>query len=356
VAVGASASSSGANTATSASTSTCIKASTSALSQAERPVKLTVPTQAVPMHKLAGKSVWFIATSESIPLVASISQGFTAAAKAAGLKPTIYDAKGTVSGDNEGLSEAVGQHASAIVLQAISPSLVGGPLAAAKKAHIPVIDALNGDPSDPVQAGIRTHLSFDTRGNGKVMADYILANSKCNAHIGVFTASVFQSITEIAAGIKQEMTRLCPSCSDLEQQIDPATLATSVGPLTQTVLERNPNINYMVATFDGLATYMVPAIQAVGSKVKVVGHDGVQENLQFIKKGQVQVADYAFPPNPSIGWTEIDQLGRLMAGMARAPQDQIPAQLITKSNYSASAFPNYVNYQHVYEKLWGIGG
>jgi ribose transport system substrate-binding protein len=345
----------GAGTGISISKANCIAEATAAVSRARKPIPLAIPKTPVSTKAIRGKDVWWISPAQAIPFVAAISNGFKEAATAAGLKPHIFDGKGSVTAWNQGVTTAVGQGADAIVLQGIDPRVVSGPLAQAKKRGIPVIDSFTTGRFDKTAPGVSAHVTGDFRSDGKLMADYVLADTKCDANIVTLGSSVFAVHLLINEGITAELKRLCPDCKYKFENIDASKIATTVGPTTQNALRRDPSVNYMIADFDGVATYMVPAIQQLNSDVPVVGHDGVAANLNYIRNDQVQVADFAFPPTAWIGWAEVDQIARLLAGKSPAAQDWIPSQLVDKVNIAQpgkSQFPAYKNYKAQYKKLW----
>jgi ribose transport system substrate-binding protein len=334
----------------------CIQEAQSLSDAARKPIALNVPKDPVNMKANAGKTVWFISVTQAIPFVAAISDGFKAAAAAAGMKAVVYDAKGTVTGFNAGVNQAIAQHADGIALQGINPELVSGAMQKAKAAGIPVVDSFNGSPSQALSPGLINHVTADFQSSGKKLADYILADSKCTANTVIFTTSIFTIHADMTNGATNEIKRLCPTCKVTSEVVDLNTMATGLGPQTETVIRRDPTVSYMLAVFDGQVVFMLPAIQSSGKNVKVVSHDGVDANLDYVRKGQVQIADGAFPPNQYMGWAEVDALGR---GLAKLPpvDETIPDQLFDKSSLpatSAEMFPAYADFAGAFKKIWGV--
>lgn len=334
----------------------CIREAQSLTDAARKPIALNVPKDPVNMKAAAGKTVWFISVTQAIPFVAAISDGFKAAATAAGMKAVVFDAKGTVTGFNAGLTQAVAQHADGIALQGINPALVSGALQTAKDAGIPVVDSFNGSPSQALAPGLINHVTADFQSSGKKLGDYILADSKCTANTVIFTTSIFTIHADMTDGATNEIKRLCSGCKVTSEVVDLNTMATGLGPQTETVIRRDPTVTYMLAVFDGQVVFMLPAIESSGKKVKVVSHDGVDANLDYIRQGKVQIADGAFPPNEYMGWAEVDALGR---GITHQPpvDETIPDQLFDKSTLpstSAAMFPAYVDFAGAFKKIWGV--
>jgi ribose transport system substrate-binding protein len=355
--------SSGGSTATAAAggssgSSACVSQAQAKVDAASKAVQFTAPTPSVNMAQASGKSVWYIAPDLSLPFIAAIAKGFTDGANAAGLKPTVFDGKGNVNTFNQGVSSAVAQKADAILLQGINPSLVSGPLGQATAAKTVIVDSLNGGPDAPNTGGVQAHVTVDYKRGGELMADYALARSGCSGDLVFFTSSIYKVYVDMLDGFNSEISTLCPSCGAATVvDVAPTDLATKLPTLTTTQLTRHPTAKVFVAAYDGMVQFMSPSIQEAKSKVVIIGHDGVDSNLQQINKGDTpQVATVSNPPNEAMGWAEIDQIGRLLTGASAIVPD-LPQQLFTKDNTPADvtqAFPGYASYQADYKKVWGV--
>lgn len=328
-----------------------------AVRAAEKPIRLMLPKVKVDMAKNRGKKIWYVAPDMEIPFIAQIAGGVQAAAKAAGMTAVICDGKGNVSTFNQCVSEAVSQKVGGIILQGINTALVSGPLKQAVKDHIPVIDSLNGDPTQPLKNGVRAHVTVNYTLGGKLMADYVAAASKGRGQVIVFTSSIYSIYQNMLKGFKQELALRCPKCRiDAVENVQPTQVSTELGTITSTALSRYPRAHYLVPFYDALVSFMIPAIQQVGSHAVIISHDGVNTNLDLIRKGDVQVADVSNPPTPAMGWAEVDELGRLMAGQP-AVFENLPQQIFVKGNVGpndSNLFPGYQKYQAKYEALWGV--
>jgi ribose transport system substrate-binding protein len=345
--------SSSSSSGSSTTTSSCPSGVSTALAGFTAPLRDDIPQNSFNMSSLRGKTVWFISTDQSNPFIAAISQGFTAAAKAAGLKPVIFDGKGLVSGYNQGLQEAVAQHAAGIILQGVDPNLVSQPYKAALAAKIPMVDAYNGGPQDPLD-GLFAHVTTDSTTNGQEMADYVLSEDHCKpTNFILFTSTVYHELVEIGDAAQAEIAKYCPKCTVTLENVDPSTESTASGPLAQTVSRRYPSSVYWIVTYDALAEPIIAGLdQLPSTPVKIVSQDGLPENLSDIAKGNVQAADILYPSTPWAGWAEIDQLGR---AMTNSPPDPlvVPGQLVTKANLNLqNPYPDFGDYQQAFEKVW----
>jgi ribose transport system substrate-binding protein len=355
VGVGASGPLAGASRRANVSVATCGQEAQAAVAKAEASIPAGVPKGRVSRAASKGKTFWFISASQSVPDLYQTSQGVQAAGKAAGIKIHIFDGTGSVSGFNQGVSEAVANNAAGIILQGITPSLVSSPLAAAKRAHIPVIDAQNGDFNAPLTNGILAHISTDFTKDGRTMADYVLANTGCKADVLELTTTLYVGLTDTHNGFKQQLNQLCPSCTLQSLTVNFSTIATSVPQQVNTALLQDPNINYVVPDADGIGFYAAPAAHSQKVGIPVIGHDGSPANLAFIRQG-VQTADLAYPPPGYIGWKEVDMLIRARAHVP-LPSGYFPTRLFDKSNLpstnsAAKMFPSLTKYQALFRAVW----
>jgi ribose transport system substrate-binding protein len=338
--------------------SSCAQSAQAKVTAASQPAKFTAPTAPVDVKALAGKTVFYLAPDLSLPFIKAIADGFSDGAKAAGLKPVIFDGKGNVNTFNQGVTSAVAQKVNGLLLQGVNPSLVSGPLAQLTASKAPVVDSLNGGPDAPDTDGVQAHVTVDYKLGGQLMADNALAQSNCEGDIVFFTSSIYKVYVDMLAGFNSEISTLCPACkAPTVVDVAPTDLATKLPTLTTTNLTRHPSAKVFVAAYDGMVQFISPSIQEASSKVVVIGHDGVDSNLQQIRAGSTpQISTISNPPNAAIGWAEVDQLARLMSG-GQAVTEDLPQQIFTKANTAADAasmFPGYADYQSTYKTLWGV--
>jgi ABC-type sugar transport system substrate-binding protein len=340
------------------STASCMKEAAAGVKAAEVPLKLELPAEKVDFSEIEGGNVWFISATQSVPLLTEISKGFTEAAGEVGLTPHVYDGKGEVTTQNQGLEQAINEHADGIVLQGVEPAVVSANLAKATAAEIPVIDSFNTSPEDPLPSGISAHVTADFTTSGEVMAKYVLDKTECEANVEAIGSSVFKVNKDVNEGAEKVFSELCSECGFNFGNVDFTQLATSVQSVVSSAINSNPDLNFGLADADAVAPYMAQAITQTGKDIPIIGHDGVEANLEEIRQGKPQVADMVFPPSQSIGWAEIDQLGRVMTGMEPTEADQIPSQLFDKETLPAKGeelFPEYKEFQQDYLTEWGEG-
>jgi ABC-type sugar transport system substrate-binding protein len=347
------------NSAPVASSASCLAQARTLASDATKPMVPDVPSTPVDGAKLKGKSIWVITVFLAGNANAGEREaGYKAATAALGAKLTEFDGQGTVSTYNQGVTSAVNNHANAIILESIDPALVSGPLAAAKAAHIPVIDLLNGPPNAPLAYGLQGHVGDNFGNDAAGDVGLALSDAGCNpSKAGGLVLDLNEStiIVDADNGVTSTYHKLCPACSiaTLDYTIQQIP---QIGNLVVNAIRRNPSIHYVYAINDTNTPLIVSAFKQNGiTGVKIISGVGYGPGLSLVASGQV-FADYAEAPPAYGGWQAIDMLVRLANGIPQAAGEEIPVQLMTKSNLNLSdPFSLLGNYAALFEKDWGVG-
>jgi ribose transport system substrate-binding protein len=344
--------------ASNAEVQSCIAKTTQITKQLSAPVSAPIPSTPFDMKKNSGKTIWFVADSLSNPLDVQVLNGVKAAAKAAGMSVKAYDGQSTVGQWSQGIEEAVAQHAAGIITHAIDPAVVTTAMKQAKAAGIPVVTSLLEQPGQALPSTVAGAVTQPLAIDAAHMADYVMSESGCKAHAIVITATVFPALVEMDTAIQAQFKQYCPTtCSVKIQNIDPATVATSLEPLTETLSIKNPNVNWFISDADALGEFVAEGLEAAHSSAKLIGQSGLSANLSMVRSGKGQEADISFPDLGYIGWLDVDTLGRAMQHLP-TPEVSYRDQLFTTANIpaaSAPLFPGMAGYQQKFETLWGLG-
>ena len=317
------------------------------------------PGAPVDMASLKGKRVWVLTSTLAVPFVSNIAKGVTEAADVAGWKTTLVDGQGDVSKWNASLAQAVAQKVDAIISIAASPELMKTEMAKAQAAGIPVIDVLTADKDSELVPGTFDHVSISFYNSGRLQADYAIMHSNGKANVLIFGDNEFPGEVTRVKGMRDEFSALCPDCKVTFQDTQVAKLATDLGSLTQTLLRRDPGINYVLPTYDAQAIYIVPAIKQAGlqGRVSVVGSDAVSSNLDWTAQNNVQIADVG-EPDIWTGWAAVDEIARAMLKMPKVDEN-VPLRLFTAENLKGVDTKNEDalfggHFRDEYKKLWGL--
>ena len=303
-----------------------------------------------------GKRVYLV-TIIANSLSTAIANGFSQAAKAAGMQPTVIYGDGSAQSWDSGVSKAVAAGAKGLVLFGINPTDVSAPLA--QDPSMTVVDMFDTSSNDPLYKGVYAHVTANFVAAGTQMANWVLAKSGChNAHIGTFYSSVNQILVEFAHSLAKTVASAkgCSGCSVSLQNVDLNTLSTAFGAQVHSYLTSNPNTNYLAIAADGWIPDAEPSLASFSS-IPILGHDGVDANLNQIRSGGQQKYDAAFPPGGWMGWAVTDQLARGMLKLK--PQNWvIPTRVIDSTNAGASnagLFATYSTFESAFKKAWGLG-
>lgn len=339
--------------ATETSVEKCIATATAATEKAKAPIPVKLPASPLNMAANKGKSLWFVSIIEN-EFARGVATGFVEAAKKAGMRASVFYSDGGLRLATEGVSKAVAQGADGLVLFGVPADSVAtqvGELTARGGTFVSVGVGLH----DPLAPGEFAHVGGDFVKSGQLMADWMLADSKCDVRAAIFGSSVVRIHGQFMDSAKARIQRECPSCKVSVHQVDYATVATQLGPQVHTILTREGDLNYVVPVADGFVPQVEPSITDFPD-VKIVSHDGVPANLAEVRSGGRQVVDGAFPPNPWIGWALVDQLGR---GLQNAePLDwTVPVRVVDRTNIGGSdadIWPGWDDFRTGFLEAWNL--
>jgi len=334
------------------------------LTKGEQPPEFTAPGPAFDASKARGKTLFVVNLLSSIPLIQVTNGAAADALKLVGARLVQYDGKGSVSEYTAGINQAISQRADAIVLFAIDPNLVAGPLKKAKAAGIPVIIVQYGDPGAEMPFGLDTQVTYCYSCAGKLMASYILANADegdSPSAALLVSREVTNSKWEID-GFKSTFQELCPSCEVIEQNVPVADWQTKIPTLTQSLIRSHPNLDYIVPIYDGMALFVVPAIHSANAadKVSVVTFNGTLGLMQNMADGNVVRADVG-SPQAWQGWALADQFLRVVTGQKPLVDTKVGLRVFDETNIGdvplkkPEATWYGVDFEPVYKQMWGVG-
>lgn len=319
----------------------------------------TVPDKA-PAHL----SVAVITCSSQLSGCVSPATGVKTAARTLGWNVRVYDGGGTAPKQNAAMLDAISAGAKVIVNIAIDPNLVQQGLQAAKSAHVLVVSGSNGiDTPNPVQKptggklGYVFDVSPDYAALGRKAADWIIGDSNGKANVAVFSDKEFPSVIAFQNGLLAGL-KTCTGCTISPLQYFTGTqVGTTLGNQTTGYLQANPSVKYLFSPYDPAAAAQVTAIATAGlaKKVKVVGVLGSQQNIEFIRKGEVQAADAAYD-NRYMGYMIVDQVIRTLdkQSLFSPHGGDLPGVVLDKSNLpkAGTDWTAGFNYQAKFAKLW----
>lgn len=292
-------------------------------------------------------------------------EGAQEAAKALGWTSTIYNGAGTSSTENKLILSAIAAKDTAILFTSINPALIQEGMVAAKKAKIPVISASSGssspDPTIKPPAGDAWPLLDVSQSfveTGRQMADWVINDSGGKANALVLTDKEYTSgISQ--SGTVDQFNKLCAECKLSTFNFTGTQVGTTLPEQTVGYLKTHPEVEYVVVPYDPAAATIVPAMAQAGiTGVKVCSLLGDQQNLSFIRSGEIQTCDAAYDQRYD-GWAMVDQLVRYLAHKPffQPLGENVPQVLLDKNNLPPEGEDWHApfNYRAEYKKLWGLG-
>ena len=139
--------------------------------------------------------------------------------------------------------------------------------------------------------------------------------------------------------------------------------ATKVPTQVQTALLKDPSINYVVPVFDGMTPSLVTGITQAGKTgdVNIVAYNGTASVLQMIQDENLVVGEIG-EPLEWLGWANMDQVLRVLAGEAPLASEKTPLRLFDASNVDEAGTPanqkdgygDPNEFKDGYLSLWGL--
>lgn len=310
-----------------------------------------------------GKTVHYIGLAMAIPIVKTLYDGMEDGLATVGAKAVAYDGKGQVSEFNRSMQQAISRKADAIVLEAIDPKVVAAGIADAEEAGIPVIVSQDIDSTSPLPENVDGRVSFCYSCVGALIADWVIQDSNGKAKATIFVSRDTPPSTPEERGMVEEFERLCPDCEIEVENVAVADWQTRLPTLTQSVLRQRLDTEYLLPLFDGMATFIVPAIQSAGKadQVKVASFNATPSVMEEMAKGDIVAANVG-GANVWQGWGIADQAMRLMTGQDAVEDENIPIRLFTDENLdqidlkaSEDKWYGSTDFRSEYKQLWGAG-
>ena len=329
----------------------------------------TPPGAPVDVAKLRGKRV-FVIPIEETPFTQAVEAGERAAAKAAGVQLTFYPNQGQVSQWVQGMQTAIAQKPALIILDTSpDPRQLQPQIAAAKAAGIPVLVTHFYDVTSPqppacagCAAGVTAIVKAPISVAGGAEADWIIANSGGKANVLIVSLNGLLPVPGMVAAADAQFKQYCPGCKVTTVAINLSQLGTA-GAFGQvsSALVQNPGINYVDPLFDASIPGTLAAIEASGkaSQIKMVSFNGSSFALQDVASGTSPVIADVAEPDTWVGYANMDQAFRIMAGMPPV-NETTPIRIFASSNIAqAGGGPAYSGgygtaYITGFFKLWGL--
>ena len=333
-----------------------------------QPVTWTAPGPAIPVgQSLRGKKVQLVAAVDN-QFSETAGKAMQAAGKTAGVSVSTNYTGGSLTQIQSGIQSAITKHVSVLVILSVPPEAIAQPIKNAIAHGIPVIMMGDHDPGQlnatEKSLGIKADITGCYSCAGRSEADFLVSESKGNAHALFINSPDIGDATLEMNGFKSQMTKLCPSCSVQTVAIPVANWTTQITSSVASALAAHPDINYIVPVFDTMEVFVTPAIKAANAinRVKLASFNASEAQMKEMQAGTkpIWTADGGFNLT-WWGWAAMDDVFRVMLNKPALPSEAVPQRFFTHAsaktyNFSGSQDPWYGNPQYVsgFKKLWGI--
>lgn len=313
---------------------------------------------------LKGKSVWYVPIGSSIPIANAVGAAMDSALATAGVEVHVCDGRLLPDTISACMSQAIAQHADAVVTGFIDYSLVPTAFDGLVSNNIKVLVAgeapSGGRTSSPQLAFYDATPSFEQAEH--LALESVISGSAGKArilYVGITNSSLTRNVAKDA---KDYLAGKCPDCT--VNSVDYATAEIAKLPSrVSAALLQYPDTDHVVVELDSGANATIQGIQAAGfsDKVKLVSVSGNLDALQRVKAG-AQPIDVGLSP-VHIGWSYADGALRMLAGkpvaaVATPPRvftkDNVDTLTLTDEAYATNVWYGTDAYQDNFRRAWGL--
>jgi ribose transport system substrate-binding protein len=304
-------------------------------------------------HKPAGKTIAYMQCST--PACAFFAQIIAPTQKMLGYTLKIVKAGPSANEVQTAMSSIVSLKPNGTLLPASDPNQFLNQAKQLQDAKVPV--SVNGV-VDPQKYGFDNAFINNATDElaGKLMADW--AVSATGGGEVVFYGVQELSFTPIMqAAFDKEMAAVCPSCKVRHVSIPIASIGKDAPSRVVSDLQANPNTKVVVFGNAETGTGLPAALKAANIKVKIMGFGPPPAILGYIKQGEWDAGIGV--DAPTMLWSQVDALARLMDGQAQTAGEVKglpPIQILTrKTPFDPNKlWTGYPNFAQQFAKLWGV--
>ncbi len=310
----------------------------------------------LPKKPEAGKSVAYLECAS--PVCGAVGNAVKAAGEALGWTVTSTPTGASPEEITQAFDSVIQRHPDAVI-QAGNPRALFEPQLKKLEAEgIPYIADASADELGGAEVAIVSDSSTYEE-SGRWLARWVVADTEGKANAVFFGVPDFPILVALQKGFQSEYKALCPSCPlETVNVALPSIVKGEFPSEVVSVVQRNPDLNYMVPAYGDMTLGVPQALKAAGlsDQVKTISHAGGPRNFDEIVKG-LQTAEMPYP-NKEAGWMLIDAAARSFAEV-ELPQDVYTAvlgQYLTAENIEnpSEEWVAVANYEEQFKKLWKV--
>lgn len=321
------------------------------------------PGPAFDARKLvAGKTVFSLPSNLSIPFIQATSQSYLQLAAKAGVNVVNWPNQGQQSQWVQGMNEAIARKVNLIdLLDGTDPDLIGPQIDQAKAAGIPVVDTHDLDFGQTHAQNVTAFVDGDFITAGKLMAAWALVQTNGKADVLIISSTNYKNSFPVRDGMTGLFAKDCPSCKVRVENVNAPDWATKIQPTVQSAITADPNLNYVLPTFDSMLVYVVAGVLAAQAKGRIhaASYNGTPSTLDLIRTSGVVTMDVG-ENVADIAAAGLDQDMRVLAGLPISQNEHLVLRAFTPQNVDEAGNPagigqGYGNaWQPGYYGVWGL--
>lgn len=338
-----------------------------AVEEASQVPEFTFDAPAFNAADIAGKTVFNIPLSSEIPYVAAVNDEIKRVVESYGGRYVEFANSGQPSQWAAGITQAVSTDADVIILsQGPDPKVLVPQLRRAKAAGIPVVlshlYATDEPLPDAVEGLISATTNVDFARAGELMVDAAIDHTGGAVHALVISSDEVAPSKSIVAAIQAQLEERCPgACSAEVVNVPLVDWATQLSSVTQTTLQKNPDINWVLPLYDSMSLGVISGINSAGksNQVSVASYNGTPDILKLIQDGGPMKVDVG-ESTAWLGRAAADQAFRLLVGLDPVAGGDVntPLRVFTPDNVDEAGTPPVASkgygdaYVTGYDQLW----
>ena len=283
-----------------------------------------------------GKRLAYITPGLDLPYWRTLAKGVSDEAKKHGASSTTYDSHNSAQTQLQNAQDAIAKRVDGIVLSPTDTSTAPAVLAAAARAHIPVVIADIGTSGGEYLTFVISDNRKGAYGIGQVLAKELKATGRKNNTVGLVTISLArQNGKDRTAGFMQAMDEAGIKRVALSQM--QTYTADETFKFVQDMLTAHPEMDGLFVETDQPTIGALRAIHAAHrqNSMKVAAFDGIPEFIKMIEDGTIVGSGMQQPY--LFGTASAKALFEHFAGKTPPKRVEIPIIVVDKSNVAKEA-------------------
>jgi ribose transport system substrate-binding protein len=288
-----------------------------------------------------GKTVFSLPSNLSIPFIQATSEAYHQLAAQVGVKVINWPNQGQTSQWVQGMDTAIARKVDLIdLLDGTDPRLIMPQVEKAKAAGIPVVDTHDLDVGQEHPPNVAAFVDGHFVTAGELMAAWALTQTNGKANALVITSNNYQNSFPVTDGMRKEFKADCPTCKVQYVNVNGPDWASKIQPAVQTAITNDPQLNFVLPTFDSMLVYVVAGVLAAAAKGRVhaASYNGTPATLDLIRTSGVVTFDVGENP-ADIAAAGLDQDMRVMAGLPPSKDEHLVLRAFTPKNVDEAGNP-----------------